>query len=176
MNSATSLLSSWQQVTLVLLRFSIGWHLFYQGFGKIYAVSWTSREYLEAASGPLSGVFQGIAYSPTLLSLADTLTVWGLIVAGLLLMVGLFSRVAALLAVLLLALFYLASAPLGYEGFIVATAQGTELYVNKTLIEAIALLTLLSFPTGYILGLDVWIQDWRAERQRSGWEKPQVHS
>lgn len=173
MNSATPLLSSWQQGMVVLLRFSIGWHLFYQGFGKIYAVSWTSREYLEAASGPLAGVFQGIARSPALLSLADTLTVWGLIVAGLLLMAGLFSRAAALVGLLLLTLFYVAAPPLGYAGFIVATAQGTELYVNKTLIEAIALLMLLSFPTGHILGLDIWVKGWRAAGRTSGWERQQ---
>ena len=41
-----------QQVFLVLLRFVVGWHLFFQGLGKFWTVDWSARGYMENASGP----------------------------------------------------------------------------------------------------------------------------
>ena len=158
--------SLWQQIVLVLLRFSIGWHLFCQGFGKMYAVAWTSQSYLAASSGPFSGFFQTAAEEITLVKFSDGLVIWGLMILGLLLMMGLWTQTAALLGSLMLLLFYIAAPPLGQGGFMVATVEGTEFYVNKTLIEAFALLVVLSFPTGRILGLDIWFQSWRINRHR----------
>ena len=79
-------LSGWQKTILVVLRFAIGWHLFYQGFGKIVAVEWSAEGYLSASWGP----FLRIAESPTLLWLADLTTIWGLMILGIFLMIGLF--------------------------------------------------------------------------------------
>ncbi len=159
-------LSGWHQFLLVLTRFIIGWHLFYQGLGKLRAVSWSSKWYLENARGPLAGFFQWIAESPWFLDISDTLTVWGLLIIGLLLMLGLFTRTAAAGGAALLLLFYLAAPPLPVQGFTVPTAQGTELYVDKTLIEALALLLVMAFPTGQIAGLDILIRHWRKGRDR----------
>ena len=89
-------LSLLQQFLLVLLRFVVGWHLFYQGLGKLWIVGWSAKGYLENASGPLDNVFQALADRPGLMSLADFAVVWGLLLSGLLLMLGLFSRLAAL--------------------------------------------------------------------------------
>lgn len=152
-------LTGWQQFALVVLRFSIGWHLFYQGFGKIVAVDWSSYGYLSASWGP----FLWIAESPTLLALSDFVMVWGLIVTGILLMIGLFSRVAAIGGMLLLLLIYIAMPPLDYAGFVISTAEGSELYVNKTLIEVLALMVVASFPTGNMLGLDIIVDHWRKQ-------------
>ncbi|MDA2923596.1 DoxX subfamily [Acidobacteria bacterium AH-259-L09] len=168
MNPSSDTLSSGQQFVLVLLRFSVGWHLFYQGFGKLQAVDWTSQGYLQATSGPLAFLFHGIAQSPPLLGLADAITIWGLMILGLFLMIGLFSQASAMGGFFLLMLFYLAAPPLAYQGFIVETAEGTELYINKTLLEAFALLVVLSFQTGRMAGLDILIDRWRAGRESQG--------
>ncbi len=154
-----------QKFLLVLLRFSIGWHLFYQGLGKLRAVEWTARGYLGAATGPFAPLFQSIADGPRLMALADFSTVWGLMVLGILLMVGLFTRVSALGGIALLMLFYLAAPPLAAEGFTVMSSEGAELYVNKTLLEALALLLVLSFPTGQMVGLDILIRYRRESKQ-----------
>ena len=60
-------ISSWQKLVLVVLRFAIGWHFFYQGFGKLISVDWSAEGYLKAGLGP----FQKIAENPTLLAIAD---------------------------------------------------------------------------------------------------------
>lgn len=156
-DSARSGLTGWQKTVLVVLRFALGWHFFYQGFGKLVAPHWSSAGYLRASWGP----FARMAESPTLLALADYTTMWALVILGICLMVGLFSRLAALGGALLLLLIFAAIPPLNYTGFVISTAQGTELYVDKTLIEIIALIVVASFKTGHMLGLDILVQHWR---------------
>ena len=56
---------------------------------------------------------------------------------------------------------YVAIPPLDYSGFVMSTAQGTELYVDKNLIEILALAVVASFKTGSILGLDILVSNWR---------------
>ncbi len=159
MNSSNTL-TGWQQFLLVLFRFSVGWHLFYQGLGKYQAVKWTSEGYVAAATGPLAPLFQKMAAHPVLLKLGDYGTIWGLMIFGCLLMVGLFTRTASVLSILLLLLFYAAQPPLPVYGFAVWTRDGSELYVNKVLIEILALLVCLVFNTGRISGLDIWVGPW----------------
>ncbi len=165
LNSNTSL-NGFQQFLLVSLRFIVGWHLFYQGLGKFWAVGWTAKGFLGAATGPFASQFHALAENPTLLWMADTGTVWGLMVIGLLLMFGLFTRTAAGLGFLLLLLFFLAAPPTPYLGFTVPSPEGYELYVNKTLIESLVLLLILAFPTGQIAGLDILVRQWRRRRER----------
>lgn len=158
MKIETTRLSSWQKTILVVLRFAIGWHFFYQGFGKIVSVGWSSGGYLSASWGP----FLKIAENPTLLWLVDLSTMWGLMILGILLMVGLFTRFAAVMSAGLLLMIFAAIPPLDYTGFVYSTSQGSELYVDKTLIELIALIVIASFDTGRILGLDILVRYWRA--------------
>lgn len=153
-------LNLWQKTILVVLRFAIGWHFFYQGFGKLIAPYWSAEGYLAASWGP----FETLADSPTLLMMADYMTMWGLVILGVLLMVGLFTRLAAILGVLLLLMIFVAVPPLDYTGFVVTTSQGTELYVDKTLIEILALIVVASFRTGHMLGLDIAVSYWRKTR------------
>lgn len=160
MRGDTRDLAGGQKLLLVVLRFVIGWHFFYQGYGKLISVDWSSAGYLGASWGP----FLRIAESPKLLTIADYTTIWALIILGILLMVGLFTQFAAITGSLLLWSFFLAIPPLDYTGFVISTPQGTELYVDKTLIEALALMLVASFKTGRMLGLDILVRNWRHQR------------
>ena len=99
------------------------------------------------------------------MNLSDFAVVGGLMISGLLLMLGLFSRLAALAGFFLLFLFFAAAPPMPYLGFAVAGPDGSELYVNKTLIEALSLLVLAVIPTGRMAGLDILISGWRLRRK-----------
>lgn len=147
----------WQQPTLILLRFGLGWHLFFQGFGKLVDPAWTSEGYLTGAWGP----FGWMAGQAGLLSFTDLAMAWGLTLSGLGLMLGLFTQTSIVVAAALLLAIYLARPPLDYTGFITAGPEGTELYVNKALIEVLALTALFAFRTGRFFGLDILIRHWR---------------
>ena len=102
-----------------------------------------------------------------LLEWSDFLVMWGLLVIGGLLLVGLFSRLASLAGALLVLSFYLAMPPLpGWPE--VPRLEGHYLLVNKTLIEVFALGALAFIPTGRWLGLDALVQflfpsTWRSD-------------
>ncbi|MCI0388197.1 MAG: DoxX family protein [Acidobacteria bacterium] len=155
-------LSPAQQAMLVLLRVLIGWHFLYEGYYKLVLPawsasgqplgSWSSIGYLKAASGPLGSFFRHIIDTGWIYWI-DRLVVFGLVLVGLSLMLGLFTRLGCLGAILLLMLFYLSSIPVG--GAPQPGNEGTYLVVNKNLIELAAVLVLLVFRTGEIAGLDM---------------------
>ena len=160
MNAESTRLSGWQKTVLVVLRFAIGWHFFFQGFGKLISPFWSAEGYLKASWGP----FKWIANTPWALGIADYAMVLGLMLIGLFLMVGLFTRTAAIVGIALLGMIYAAIPPLDYTGFVVSTGQGTELYVDKNLIEILALVVVASFRTGLIIGLDILVSHWWRNR------------
>jgi thiosulfate dehydrogenase [quinone] large subunit len=155
-------LSRTQQVCLITLRTLIGWHFLYEGYYKWAlpgwsaagqpVAGWSAAGYLAAATGPLAGLFHWLG-SSALVGYVDGLVVGALIVAGLSLMLGLFTQLGAWLAIALLSMFYLAQIPLA--GQPVPGAEGAYLLVNKTLIEWSAVLAVLAFHTGRIAGLDL---------------------
>lgn len=155
-------LSTLQQVALVLLRTLIGWHFLYEGYYKLMLpgwgpdgkplAAWSSAGYLRGASGPLAGLFKRVldaGWGPWL----DGAVKITLLAIGLSLVLGLFTRVGAWAALGLLALFYVLAIP--SAGVPQPGNEGTYLFVNKTLIEAAAVLVLLAFNTGAIAGLDL---------------------
>lgn len=145
--------STLQLAALVALRMLIGWHLLYEGIAKILNPYWTSAGYLQASQGPFADLFLGLAANPGTLGLVDALNKWGLVLIGAALLVGFGARLAAPLGAVLLLLYYLANPPLlGLETSI--PTEGSYLYVNKVLIEMVALLVLAAFPTSHLIGLD----------------------
>jgi len=155
-------LSSWQQAALVVLRIAIGWHFLYEGYYKVMMPGWsadgaplspwTSAGYLKASTGPLARLFQRLmdaGWTPWI----DTAVKIGLIAVGLSLMLGLVTKAGCWGALFFLAQFYLLSFP--FAGIHQAGSEGAYLIVNKTLIEAAAVLVLLVFNAGAIAGLDM---------------------
>jgi thiosulfate dehydrogenase [quinone] large subunit len=149
-------------LSLVLLRTIIGWHFLYEGYYKVLLPAWSragdplrpwsAAGYLRAATGPFADTFHGMAGSG-MIGWIDILVPGALLLVGLSLLLGLFTQLGALGALVLLTLFYLASIPT--MGVPVPGAEGTYLLVNKTLIEWAAVLVILSARTGEIAGLDL---------------------
>ncbi|HEX9631747.1 MAG TPA: DoxX family membrane protein [Gemmatimonadales bacterium] len=145
--------SGFQLGALVTLRLLIGWHFFYEGLAKLLNPYWTAAEYIDQASWLFAGLFKGIAASPGAVTVVDVLNVWGLMAIGLGLIVGLLTRGAAIAGVVVLMLYYIVAPPFVGLTYAMPT-EGSYLVVNKVLIEAIALLVLIAFPTGRQFGLD----------------------
>ena len=155
-------LSSFQQFALVALRTVIGWHFLYEAYYKIASPAWspvggpltpwTSAGYLKGASGPLARLFQWMINQGWTNWLDRSVKI-ALLLIGLSLLLGLFTRYGAIAALFFLSLFYLLYVPT--VGVPQPNAEGTYLIVNKTLIEAFAVIVLLVFDTGRIAGLDL---------------------
>ncbi len=138
---------------LVILRVSIGWHFLYEGITKLMNPDWTSYGYLLDSGWIFEGVFQAMANNPAVLGVVDFANAWGLVLIGVSLILGLFSRPAAIGGIILLALYYLSHPP--FTGLEYAVpSEGKYLWIDKNLIEMLALAVLYVFPTGLRLGLD----------------------
>lgn len=150
--------SNSQLTALVLLRMFIGWHFLYEGLVKVFNPYWSSGSYLAEAKLPIIGaVFRWIADTHFLLTIVDFINEWGLIIIGLALIVGLFTRVFAWAGMALVLLYYLANPPfIAYKYSM--PPEGSYIIVNKNLIEAAALFVLALFPTGTHIGLDRLLQ------------------
>ena len=147
-----------QIFSLTLLRVLIGWHFLYEGFTKLFSVpGWTAKSYLLGSVGPFAPTFKAMALHPGLLHIIDKLNIWGLILIGLSLFVGLFSRPFKLCGIVLLLLYYFAYPPFTTL-FINTPVEGNYWIVNKNLIEIAALFVLFMFPTSQITGLDRYLK------------------
>jgi thiosulfate dehydrogenase [quinone] large subunit len=147
-----------QKFWLTALRIAIGWHFLYEGLSKLTNPNWSSVSYLMDSGGFLKGFFYSLASNPDILRIVDLLNIWGLILIGLGLMLGAFTRVAIISAMTLLAFYYLSHPPLVGIRYSVPS-EGSYLVINKTLVELIALGVVYSFPTWIEFGVDRFI--WR---------------
>ncbi len=145
--------TSLQLFALTALRVSIGWHFFYEGFTKLLNPNWSSAGYLNDSQGWFAGLFHAIAGNQSLLAAADFLNVWGLIAVGVGLLIGIFSRYAALGGMLLLAFYYLSHPPLMNASYSLPS-EGSYLWINKNIIELFALWLVFLFNTSSIIGID----------------------
>lgn len=167
-------LTTGQQLALILLRTLIGWHFLYEGYFKLMRpawgrdgeplAAWSAAGYLKGATGPFAGLFHRMGDAAWIGTL-DMAVALGLVLIGLSLMLGLFTRAGCVGALLMLFMFYIAAIPM--SGLPEPRAEGVYLFVNKNLIEAAAVFVLLLFPTGRFAGLDRWRYDTRRLRARA---------
>src|SRR5262245_34228263 len=150
---------------LVFLRTLIGWHFLYEGYYKLMLPgwstagaplpSWTSVGYLRASTGPLARILQRLI-DMGLIGWIDNTVKISLLLIGLSLMLGLFTRIGSCGALFFLTVFFLLMIPTA--GTHQPGNEGAYLIVNKTLIEAVAVGVLLAFDTGTIAGLDLLLR------------------
>lgn len=148
--------STWQLWALVVLRVAIGWHFLYEGITKLLNPNWSSLGYLMDSGGLFEGLFRAMAGNPTVLNVADFLNVWGLVLIGAGLILGLFTRVATVAGMILLAFYYLSHPPILGVTYAIPS-EGNYLWINKNLIELLALWVILLFPTWKSVGVDRFV-------------------
>ena len=135
---------------ITILRAAVGWHFLYEGLIKLFADQWSAASYLNNTFGFLSGFYHWLAASPVRLEVIDFLNVWGLILIGLALFLGLLVRWASLAGALLLTLYYFAYPPFGIS---LLGGDGTVYIINPLFIEA-AILVFFFFYKEKGSGLD----------------------
>lgn len=143
--------STWQLVSLVSLRLTIGWHFLYEGVIKLYNPYWSAKGYLLSAEGTFRPFFTWLSGEP-MITVVNAANIALTLVVGATLLLGIFTRLGAAVGCILLTLFYLAHPPL--HGFSASTMGGTYWIVNYNLVEIAGLLVVLVFPTSRYFGLD----------------------
>jgi len=137
---------------ITIIRAAIGWHFLYEGLSKLFMESWSAQSYLANATGFLSGFYHWMVTGESLVKVIDFLNVYGLILIGLALFLGIFIRIASVGGFLLLLLYYFAYPPFGTSLF--GSLEGHFYIVNRNFIEAFLLLWFLfSSHTGYGISL-----------------------
>jgi len=155
MKTQSSTFKKWDVWAITLLRMAIGWHFLYEGIAKIVAGGWSSQSYLANTTGFFSPFYHWLAASPAI-GIIDWLNITGLILIGLALFFGLFTRIAAVCGALLLMLYYFAYPPFGFS--LLSTSGESHLYiVNYQLAEAIMLIFFAVYSTtGYSIE-NLWL-------------------
>jgi len=146
-------LSRSAMIAITVLRIIVGWHFLYEGVSKLTSASWSAAGYMRASRGPFAALFKWIASHPQMLDNANLITMYGLTIVGVLLILGLFTRLAALGGIGFVLLFYLCNPPfVGY--FYSIPTEGSYLIVNKNLVELCALAVILLTRSGLFAGID----------------------
>jgi thiosulfate dehydrogenase [quinone] large subunit len=154
MNSYSNLQRFW----LVALRLLVGWHFLYEGVVKVLNPKWTSLGYLMDSQGWLASVFHSLGSNPDALGVINLLNEWGLVLIGLSLMLGCFTRLGCVGGMLLLLLYYASHPPfVGSDGLFMLPREGSYLWVDRNLIEIASLGVIYIFPTSKVFGLDGYI-------------------
>ncbi len=148
-----------------IVRMAIGWHFLYEGISKIIAQNWSSAPYLSGSKWIFAPVFNAMAENSTILAIVDFLNIWGLILIGLGLMVGMLSRLASAFGSIMLIFYFLAYPPIPGYTFGVPV-EGSYLWVNKTLIEFLVLILFCFIPGSYHYGIDRLYARWKDEKAR----------
>jgi len=130
--------TDWKKLIFTLLRMAIGWHFLYEGITKLIVQDWSSYSYLANSTGPFSGFYHWLASSDGILKIVDLLNIYGLILIGIALFIGIFSRIAAISGALLLTLYYFAYPPFGDSLFNIG--DGHLFIVDKIFVETLVLL------------------------------------
>ena len=145
-----------------LLRVAIGWHFLFEGISKLAMDGWSSAPYLLESKWLFSGFFHWIVSHPGALAFVDFINIWGLILAGIGLFIGLFTRLSASAGILMLLFYYVANPPFVQSAI---PAQGHFFIVNINVIESAVLLVIIMLNRDYTWSIDPLIRGWMRRRK-----------
>jgi len=148
------------------LRILLGWYFLYEGIVKLIQPDWSAKIYLMGSKWIFASFFHTMAASPGAMKVVDFLNIWGLIFIGLSLIIGLLVRWSSIAGSVLLLFYFVAYPPIpGYT--FGSVAEGSYLWVNKTLIEFFTLLVFAALPSHWFYGFDRWFIRWKEEKPRA---------
>lgn len=130
-----------KKFVITIFRIAIGWHFIFEGASKLAKESWTASGFLANSTGPFASFYHWMGASEAIMNIVDPLNIWALLLIGLGLFLGVFVRFSAMSGIALLVLYYFAYPPFG--GWLPG-AEGNLYIVNKILLEALALVLLLT--------------------------------
>ncbi len=156
-----------------LLRIIIGWHFLYEGVAKLANPGWSSAPFLMESKWLFSGFFHWLISNDTTLRAVDIMNIWGLILIGVCLFLGIFTRLASISGVLLLMMYYVANPP-----FMPSSIPSTSHFyiINYNLIEAVILITIAVFPKDYLYSIQRLVSVFHTKRKEQKFPSSDNHA
>ncbi|GAB1414994.1 hypothetical protein MASR2M117_04000 [Paludibacter sp.] len=148
--------TGFQLTWLVVLRVLIGWYFLFEGLTKIMTPNWTSYTYLRDSQGLFAPFFTMLTDYPILMSIVNSINMYGLTLIGICMIVGCLTKLANIGAIALLSLYYLSHPPMIDVHYLIRP-EGSYMWVDKNLVMLGAIAVLMVFPTSKIIGLDRFI-------------------
>jgi len=146
-----------QLTGLVILRLLIGWYFLYEGLTKFLAPNWSAYGYLMDSKGPLGLFFMSLAEKPVIMTIINYLNIYGLILVGLSLLLGVLTRWGSIGAITLLVMYYFSHPPT-LDAVYVLRPEGSYLWIDKNvIILAAVIVTGLLFPNSHRIGIDRYL-------------------
>jgi uncharacterized membrane protein YphA (DoxX/SURF4 family) len=147
------------------MRISVGWYFLYEGIDKLLTSGWSAEMYLMDSRRIFSDLFRLMAKNPVVLTVVNQLNILGLILIGLSLVTGLLVRCSSIAGSLLMLFYFMAYPPI--PGYTMGTiAEGSYLWVNKTLILLFIMLGFIFIPANLWYGLARLIRRRKKARQQ----------
>ncbi|MGQ9571959.1 MAG: DoxX family protein [Dehalococcoidia bacterium] len=130
-----------------LLRLAMGWIFVWSGFDKLLG-DWTSAGFLvNATKGPLESWFIDLGTNSLAVDVIDGLVIWGQILIGIALILGIAMRFTLFWAGAMMFMFYIAQFPPAHNPFL-----------DEHIVYIGVFLLLGALGAGRILGLDALIE------------------
>jgi len=130
-----------------IMRIAMGWIFVWSGFDKLLG-DWTSAGFLvNATKGPLEGWFVDLGTNRAAVDVIDGLVIWGQILIGIALILGVVTRFSLFWAGVMMFMFYIAQLP-----------PENNPFLDEHIIYIGVFLLLGALGAGRILGLDALIE------------------
>lgn len=140
-------MTKFEKISLLLLRVSTGWLMFYAGITKVLDPNWSAAGYLQGAK-TFVGFYQWLL-QPNILPVINFVNEWGLTLLGVSLILGIFVRLSSILGAALMMLYYFPVLTFPYIG-------QHSFIVDEHIIYALTLLFFAAIGAGRYYGLDPW--------------------
>jgi len=129
-----------KDLSTFLLRVALGWLFLYSGYSKLTAAGgFSAKGFLLNLQGPFSAFYLPLAGNPVV----DQLVIWGEILIGICLILGLLVRFASFWGIVMMLLFYFAEFPPEHA-----------FLINEHIIYILIFIFLMVSNSGHFWGLD----------------------
>ncbi len=144
-------MTKFSKVSLLLLRFGLGWVFLYAGLTKVLNPSWTAAGYLKAAK-TFPELYQWFA-STANIDWVNFLNKWGLTLVGAALILGIAVRIASWAGTSIMLLYYLPALTFPKIG-------ANSYLVDEHIVYALVFLLFSAMGSGATWGLYGWLKNW----------------
>lgn len=140
-------MTTFEKVSLTLLRVTTGWMMFYAGITKVLNPAWSAEGYLRGAK-TFPALFAWFA-SPALIPYVNFVNEWGLTLLGVSLILGFGVRISSVAGSVLMLLYYFPILDGWYP-------NAHSFIVDEHIIYAAVFLVLAAVRAGRVWGIDGW--------------------